>query len=43
MTVKLNRAGKRLVAKSRRVKVTARVTFTAGGGEPVSVPLTLRR
>lgn len=43
VTVKLNRAGKRLVAKSRRVKVTARVTFTAGGGTPVSVPLTLRR
>ena len=43
VTVKLNRAGKRLLAKSRRVKVTARVTFTAGGGAPVSVPLTLRR
>ncbi len=43
VTVKLNRAGKRLVARSRRVKVTARVTFTAGGGAPVSVPLTLRR
>lgn len=41
--VKLNRTGRRLVAKSRRVKVTARVTFTAGGGDPVSVPLTLRR
>lgn len=43
VTVKLNRAGKRLVSRSRRVKVTARVTFTAGGGAPVSVPLTLRR
>jgi hypothetical protein len=41
--VKLNAAGRRLVKTHSRAKVWANVHFTAGGGAPKSVRLTLKR
>ncbi len=41
--VKLNRAGRRLLARRRTVAAVARITFTAGAGEAASLRLRLRR
>jgi hypothetical protein len=41
--VRLNKAGKALVKRKKKTKVTARVTFTSGGGKPATFPLTLKR
>ncbi len=41
--VKLNRVGRALLRKRKRAAVTARVTFTSGGGTATSTRVTLRR
>lgn len=41
--VKLNKAGRALLKHKRRAKVTARVTFTAGGGAAKTFRVTLKR
>ena len=41
--VKLNAAGRKLVKAHSRSKVWANVRFSAGGGTPTSVRLTLKR
>lgn len=41
--VKLNSRGRSLVKKNKRVKVTARVTYSGGGGPTASYALTLKR
>jgi hypothetical protein len=41
--VKLNRKGRALLAHRRSAKVLAKVVFTAGGGKPASIPITLKR
>lgn len=40
--VKLGAAGRKLLKQHRSVKVWANVTFTAGGGKPTSVAVTLK-
>lgn len=41
--VRLNRTGRALLARRRTAKVTAKVTFTKGGGQPATFAVTLKR
>jgi len=41
--VKLNARGRTLVKRSKKLKVTARVTFSSAGGKTASYPVTLKR
>lgn len=41
--ITLNKAGRALLRTRRSAKVTVKVTFSAGGGQPAAYPLTLKR